>query len=545
LRANAGGTINFSNAGSAAHVPLIVIDDGGNLTETASGDFSLGDINQPTLGTLTLNNTAPIAFTIDAGGNFFLDMTVTGSGDLNFNGGAGSKLWLSDTVGHGGTIRFNGSGDRVMISEANAGPGTLEMNSTGANTVFYDPEVQSDQGTIIFNQPGTIDHGSTQTSPTRRRLHGAHNLVANAPITVDLTKGFPDDSGLIDERRLLIRDSVSGSANITVNGMSFDATNPSSQFWTTLNEFELGSSGDVVPPTSQYSGVLTANNYVNVEVRHNLPNARVVINSNARMDSGVQTVPGVPGSNVQLRDIQVGEIIINNGGILEVGFEQDEAGSAFFQQTGHHVGHLVLTKNATRGGDLTLSSGATLRMQINGTANELFDRITAQGDVVLDGTLDLLVSPPSTTNTANAVYAPVVGDVFNLITLTSGSAGAADFNDSGAVDGADLDVWKGAFGVSNAADADGDMDSDGADFLAWQQSLGSGGALGTITGDFDTVNVIDPAGIMAGMTFQVVKTANSVQLHVVSAVAAVPEPTAALLGAAGAIGLAAARRRRS
>ncbi|HEX6962673.1 MAG TPA: hypothetical protein VF175_12450, partial [Lacipirellula sp.] len=541
----AGGIINFGSAGNAAYVPLIVVDDGGNLTETTTGDFSLGDISQPVLGTLTLNNTAPIEFNIDASASFFLDMTVNGSGDLNFNGAAGSTLWLSDTAGHGGTIRFNGAGDQVKITEANGGVGALEMNSTGANTLFFDPEVQSDNGTVIFNQPGTIDHASTQTAPTRRRLHGMTNLVANAPITVDLSKGFPNDSGLIDERRFLIGTSLAGSGDITVNGMSFDPTNPGSEFWTTLNEFELGSSGDVVPPTSEYSGVVTANNYVNVEIRHNLPNARIVINSNARMDAGVQTVPGVEGSSAVLRDIQVGEIVVNNGGILEVGFEQDETGSAFFQQTGHHVGHLVLVNNDARDGDLTLSGGATLRMQINGTANELFDRITVQGDVALDGTLDVLISPPSSSGTANANYVPTIGDVFNIITLVSGPAGAADFDDSGAIDGADLDVWKGAFGVANAAgDADGDADTDGADLLAWQRSLGAGGTVGAITGDFDAINVIDPAGLMAGKAIQLVKTASAVQLHVVAAVAAIPEPAALSLAVLAACGVAVAARRR-
>jgi hypothetical protein len=49
----------------------------------------------------------------------------------------------------------------------------------------------------------------------------------------------------------------------------------------------------------------------------------------------------------------------------------------------------------------------------------------------------------------------------------------ADFNNSGgAVDGADLTTWKGAFGPGAGADADGDGDSDGDDFLVWQRQLG-------------------------------------------------------------------------
>jgi hypothetical protein len=65
---------------------------------------------------------------------------------------------------------------------------------------------------------------------------------------------------------------------------------------------------------------------------------------------------------------------------------------------------------------------------------------------------------------------------------------AADFDNDGDVDGADLTAWKGAYGDGFSADADQDGDSDGADFLAWQRGLsGSGGAV---------VAVPEPASLM-------------------------------------------------
>jgi hypothetical protein len=70
------------------------------------------------------------------------------------------------------------------------------------------------------------------------------------------------------------------------------------------------------------------------------------------------------------------------------------------------------------------------------------------------------------------------GDIGSPGTLPGGGGGfaAADFNDSGKVDAADLTAWKSAFGPSSTADADGDGDSDGADFLAWQRLLGTASA---------------------------------------------------------------------
>jgi hypothetical protein len=47
-----------------------------------------------------------------------------------------------------------------------------------------------------------------------------------------------------------------------------------------------------------------------------------------------------------------------------------------------------------------------------------------------------------------------------------------DFDMNGSVNGADLAIWRGAFGATNAADANGDGVTDGADFLEWQRHYG-------------------------------------------------------------------------
>jgi len=53
-----------------------------------------------------------------------------------------------------------------------------------------------------------------------------------------------------------------------------------------------------------------------------------------------------------------------------------------------------------------------------------------------------------------------------------------DYDDNGTVEGADLVVWQGSFGMTGAslpADGDDDGDVDGADFLTWQANLGNTG----------------------------------------------------------------------
>jgi hypothetical protein len=79
----------------------------------------------------------------------------------------------------------------------------------------------------------------------------------------------------------------------------------------------------------------------------------------------------------------------------------------------------------------------------------------------------------------------------------------ADFNEDTFVNGADLTMWRGAFGINATADADGDGDSDGRDFLIWQRQLG----------------------------------ATSIVPSALGSASAVPEPSAALLAVLGAASL--------
>lgn len=63
------------------------------------------------------------------------------------------------------------------------------------------------------------------------------------------------------------------------------------------------------------------------------------------------------------------------------------------------------------------------------------------------------------------------------LTLTLGGGGyAADFNDDGYVNAADLLKWKQAFGQTAVGDANNDLRTDGNDFLIWQRQNGSGPA---------------------------------------------------------------------
>jgi hypothetical protein len=456
------------------------------------------------------------------------------------------------------------------------------MNSTGANTIQYFNTNATGGGTIAFNQPGRIELRSNSPGA---RLVQLSTLVANAAVTVDLTRAYSPESGGGDERRLNFTDAAAlqGTGSILVQGMSNDQTN--NALGISLNEFEIGSTGEPTTiPTDTYTGVITTQDYVNVELRHNIPGARIVVNDNGRAEIGHQEVGTA-------KTISLGEVQINAGGSFEVGFEQVQNGSGN-NGTGNHVSHLNLVTISGRAGSLTMANGglttpsdvnsepagSMLIMQVNGKDANQYDTISA-GTVAVDGVLKVLVNPPSSilgnptasppvAATRNPIYTPQLGDVIPLITAGGGGAGTtADFNDSLTVDGADLTVWKGAFGNTAQGDADGDGDSDGSDFLAWQQQLGAT-ASGGITGTFDdivfvdinnallvpadphpdtaTPILVDSEGVMAslGLRFQVQYTPTAVNLVVVSnsPLVAIPEPTGMLLAAIAGLTVVTLRR---
>ena len=73
----------------------------------------------------------------------------------------------------------------------------------------------------------------------------------------------------------------------------------------------------------------------------------------------------------------------------------------------------------------------------------------------------------------------------------------ADFNEDTFVNGADLTMWKGAFGLNSNGDADGDNDSDGRDYLIWQRNFGATSSLPAGSGAFAPVP--EPSGALAAI----------------------------------------------
>ncbi|QEG34330.1 hypothetical protein [Bythopirellula goksoeyrii] len=539
------GALNFV-PGVVVDIPLIQINAGGTLTHSTPGNIEIGD------GTLSRNDArfhgglvinSDLSYTAAAGENLTINLPIRTRNTFTFNGGAGSDLIMRFPQASRGLIQFNGSGDEVVLSEDEGVGGTLEMNSTGGNTLVFDGEDTEQEfgfGTVVFNQPGTIDHRSN-TSPKSDRLQGLAYLEVNAPMTLDLTAPEVTNTGgsTGNGRRIFqITRALRGGGDMTVNG-----TPSAPGVGVGNNSIQIGvdQGTDTSIESVSFSGTMTANNYADIEMRTSMPAAKVVINGAGQLTTGFDLSPEAI--------VEVGEIQINSGGSLNVGTQPQQ---------------LHVVKSGGRTGNLTLGSGSKLTMQINEAEDYLpepgeydgvfFDKIEVEGNVILGGTLTIQLNPdvivPGVSPPTDPQYfPPVLGDTWDIIT-TVGSPSPADFDGLNGVDSADLAIWQGSYGMNDAGDADGDGDSDGADFFAWQRSFGANSAAGTISGTFSNLIVEDAFGDLAAnnlaLQINYIGT-TTVQIEVVaaSALSAVPEPSASVLAAMASVAGLWGRRRSS
>jgi hypothetical protein len=70
----------------------------------------------------------------------------------------------------------------------------------------------------------------------------------------------------------------------------------------------------------------------------------------------------------------------------------------------------------------------------------------------------------------------------------------ADFDKDGDVDGADLILWQGGYGLNAEGDTDGDGDTDGRDFLVWQRQYIAG-----VPGLRNELSIPEPASLLLAL----------------------------------------------
>jgi hypothetical protein len=474
---------------------------GGNSTDdpntisggTISGVGQLGaDTNKALHGFGTIN--ADIAFvgsanlraaagTLTVGGDI-LDVnilgTADGTGTLNVvnawetDGGAGGSIGA--VVLNGGVLQ----GGQITNDNGNGLQGHGTITSRVINT-----------SKIVATNGGTL---LVQTAGNNNDWDGAANIGELEALSADLE--MVDTTGPVPPVR-----SFGGSVRaindnrVYANGFALDFLPGSSLTLEDEATYRASSSTDIggtvtIGPAADATIQVANNFFLTFETGSatTLGGDLTLINNNINIEQGATfSGPGalrIPDGSHMVADNQaeIDALLIMEG--------------AFRPGNFNGIGRVELQ-------DMQMASSSELFVELIGTALNQFDRLVADGDVIVDGYLNIDIDEVS----PGVLFVPVLGNTFNIITGNSVSgqfdfadvsgmpAGlafhieylanavqlqvvneplfSADFDDDGDVDPTDLAIWRGAYDLNQLGDADGDNDSDGNDFLAWQRQFGS------------------------------------------------------------------------
>jgi hypothetical protein len=493
-RLDIAGIVNINTAAQ----PLRLAGGSGNIDpNTIAG----GVINGP--GILNSENANLIGFgTINAAVEFvagFPDL-LADNGTLTING----TIMRVDTLG---TADADGVLNIPAAWETDGGPGNLIGLVQMRGGQIIGGTITNDAGTgvvgfgtvaarVINNTQLVGSFGTlvVQTAGNDNDWDGAANtgeLNANAGAILELRDvgaafGF---TGTVQ---------IDPGGRVFTNGFALDF-NPGSTLHLENGTYESTSStdlgGTVTVDAGGESTIIVENNFfLSFET-----GSATTLNSNLRLENNnINIEAGATFAGGGALVVPDGSHMVADN-LADIGVLLDMQG-AFRPGNFNGIGRVDLF-------DYQQGDTGELYVELIGTSLNAFDRLVANGDVLLDGYLNIdidEISPgvpfvPSLGQTFNIITGNTVTGTFDYADVSGMPAGlafhinylanavqlqvvnkplfSADFDDDGDVDPTDLAIWKGAFNLNQLGDADGDNDSDGADFLLWQQQFGSAPAV--------------------------------------------------------------------
>jgi fibronectin-binding autotransporter adhesin len=187
-----------------------------------------------------------------------------------------------------------------------------------------------------------------------------------------------------------------------------------------------------------------------------------------RLDGGAILGAGALRSinEFDLRRGSVAARLIGSAGVLKTtdGTVQLDNLNAYTGATKVAAGTLRILQPALgAGGDVFLSGSGRLELALGGAVEVPVRALFVNGTAMAPGVYGAMDS-----GLANAT--PYIVGPGRLRVDQLGLAG--DFNMNGSVNDADLERWRGDYGLNGDSDADGDGDSDGFDWILWQRNVG-------------------------------------------------------------------------
>jgi fibronectin-binding autotransporter adhesin len=483
---NGTGTVNLTSG--TMNVGALTVARGNNNQNTVSGVVNVSG------GTLTSTNDVVLGY---AGAANLGRLNITGG---TVNVGTAATKWLQVGVWDTAKGQIDISSGNLNLNTNSAikfnvqtGTGANVINQTGGNVTFF-----SDNATTVGGT-GVIDMQTIGAAAS----NNTYNL----------------DGGTLTVPQI-ISTATTGTRTFNLNGGTLKAAGNSAAF------FNLGA-GNARANVRNGGAIIDTNNF-NVTV------AQALVHSNIDGDNatdGGLTKNGNGILTLSAVNTYTGATTVN-AGTLALGASASLASTQITTASGatfdvsaqaYSVGSgVTLTNNGTVNGGFTVASGGT----VNGSG-------TFNGAVVVDGALNpgnspgsqtygagLTLGAASTTTMEIAGLGGVAGTDFDYINVTGGTLtfdGTLAIVDFG---GFDTSAQTGTYNLFDMVAGAGDFDTVTVDGNALTYSVGTDDWSATV-GDA-TYNFAESTGVLS--------------------VTVVPEPTAALLGGLGLLGLL--RRRR-
>jgi len=377
------------------------------------------------------------------------------------------------TLGESGSVHLKNNNGPAFVTGAHINiDGTVQ--TTGGNEIF--PSVTfHNSAQVVAVQPNDILRLRGHTNYEGGIYSGGGGIIQDATAFVNaltaMHLGFFDMDGIGENSLIELHD------DLFLNVDTID-----------LND-------------NQFDGILEVTDTATLAI--NTPNRWTM--------AGTMNVVGPPATTMTVDGAEVvlaKDVYVDQSNRLQ--FDADVSGKGNFTGDGsvsffgkYSPGNSPA--NVTADGDIVFTESASLLVEIGGNLpGSEYDVLSVAGTANLGGILDVSLID---LGGMGSTFEPSLGDQFTIVDSMLGLNGMfateklpfitaglgwdvvygnnelvlevveallpADFDMDGDVDGDDLNVWEGSYGVDAGADADSDGDSDGADFLAWQQQFGS------------------------------------------------------------------------
>jgi len=499
--ASSSGAATVSGAGSAwTSSSTVNVGDSGTGTLNITNGGQVSNVKS-TLG----NKVGSIGTATVEGANSTWstssDLTVGfgGQGVLNVHNGGHVSTVYGFVGGHTGsncTATVDGAGSTWTSGSLNVGPiGTGRLDIRGGGTV-----VSNSTGLIGDSRfsNGTVNvQGSGSTLTTDESLaiggHGSGTLTIQ-------------NGGRVMSGSAFIGNFADGMGTVAVDGAG--------SAWIISEELTVGNEGLAQLNITNGGQVTSAGGFVGRFNTVEIGDVRVASidgPGSTWTNTGDLTVGGIVGTVGGN-----GTIVVSNGGAVSVSGVLHVASQGIIKGNGNISADIFNAGMVAPGispgalhvdGAYIQAAAGKLQIELGGvTPGASYDQLLVSGAASLNGALQASL--------ING-FMPEIGNTFEILSGVGGVSGqfttlaselpvlaggrrwlidynptsvvlevisaptiAADFDEDGDVDGADLTKWRTGFGTSASAshmqgDADGDLDVDGGDFLVWQRQLGN------------------------------------------------------------------------